>query len=460
MTHEEKIKDIVGQIKTRAAAGQPVIFIKKSISHLVPRKEPKQKLPKINISELTGILEINVQNKTCIAESGVTFINLVKATLPLGFVPYVVPELKNITVGGAVSGCSIESMSYKYGGFHDSCLEYEIITGDGQIISCSREKNPDIFEMIHGSYGTLGLLTKIKFKLYPAKPFVKTTYVKFSAFDEFWKFFTERCRVGDYEFVDAIIHGPDKLIACLGNMVSQAPYLSSYEKEKVFYKSTLEKKEDYLTAEQYFFRYDTECHWLSRAIPVLEWRAVRKVFGRFFLGSDNMIRWSKRLAKISLPAGAQNLPPILAAGKLLHYKKRPDVIVDVFIPNGKFPEFWKWYEKVFDFFPLWIVPYKMPGGVYPWVNPEHAKKTGENFFIDAAIYGKKNTALEVDYSELMENKVFELGGIKTLISRNHYSSARFAEIYNLKLYSRIKQKTDPNNAFGTVFDRMVKKQRN
>ncbi|PIT88220.1 MAG: hypothetical protein COU29_03050 [Candidatus Magasanikbacteria bacterium CG10_big_fil_rev_8_21_14_0_10_36_32] len=460
MTHTEKINNITKQITIQTATGKPFAFVKKSVSHVVPNNNQKIKTTKINIGELTDILEINVSEKTCVVESGVTFINLVKATLPLGFIPYVVPELKNITIGGAISGCSVESMSYKYGGFHDSCLEYEIITGDGKIINCSKTKNSDIFEMIHGSYGTLGLLTKIKFKLYPAKPFVKLSYINFSSFDEFWNFFTNQCHTGNYEFIDAIIHAPDKLVACLGNMITQTPYLSSYEKENVFYKSTLKKQEDYMTTEQYLFRYDTECHWLSRAIPILEWRAVRKVFGRFFLGSDNMIRWSKRLNKISLPLAVQNLPPVLAAKKFLHYKKRPDMIVDVFIPKTKFPTFWQWYKEYFDFFPLWIVPYKMPNGIYPWINYKHTAKNDENFFIDAAIYGKKNTALEIDYSDLMENKVFKLGGIKTLISRNHYSPTRFAEIYNLKLYNSIKQKTDPTNSFGTVFERMVTKQKN
>ena len=57
-----------------------------------------------------------------------TFVDLVAATLRHGLVPIVVPELKTITIGGAVAGCSIESMSFRYGGFHDTCLEYEVIT--------------------------------------------------------------------------------------------------------------------------------------------------------------------------------------------------------------------------------------------------------------------------------------------------------------------------------------------
>ncbi len=462
MTHEEKIKTISEQIILKNTLGRKIAFVKKSVTHVVPNAGVKKTGEKIYIGDLDQIIQINTDDKTCTAESGVTFYDLVQKTLPLGLVPYVVPELKGITIGGAVSGCSIESMSYKYGGFHDSCLEYEIIAATGEILTCSRENNPELFEMIHGSYGTLALVSKLKFKLYPAEPFVKMTYEKHDNFEEFYRSLLHHCEQADYTFVDAIIHGTDNLVICLGEYAANAPYISNYEKENIYYKSTDKKNEDYLPTSQYFFRYDTECHWLSRTIPPLEWTAVRKFFGKFFLGSDNMIRWTERLKKISLPAEAQNLPPLRAAEKFLNYKKRPDVIVDVFIPSKKFTDFWAWYKKEFNFFPLWIVPYKMPRpkadkvGLYPWINPVHAMKSGESFFIDTAIYGKKNCEADRDLAKMLEDKVFELGGIKTLISKNYYSRERFAEIYNLALYDRIKQKTDPKNLFGTVYERMVK----
>lgn len=458
MTHREKIQIIAEKISMAAHNKQKIVFAKKSTSHTVPNvKRGKQnESVKINVGNLTQIISIDRNEKTCTVESGITFQNLVAEILPLGFAPYVVPELKGITAGGAVSGCSIESMSYRYGGFHDSCLEYEIIDATGKIHTISRENDPELFEMIHGSYGTLGFLSKIKCKLYPAKPFVKMTYEKFDNFDDFYRSLMDHCARADYTFIDAIIHDPKKLVICLGEYADTAPYESNYEKEKIFYKSTAELNEDYIRTKQYFFRYDTECHWLSRAIPILEWKTARKFLGKFFLGSENMIRWSRRFTDISLPVQAGKLPPVRAAEKFLHYKNRPRVIVDVLIPNKNFPEFWKWYEKDFDFFPLWIVPYKMPRGAYPWVNPEHVAKTGEDFYIDAAVYGKKNTILEIDYSQLIEDETFKLGGIKTLISKNNYTPERFAEIYNLELYNRVKQKTDPDNLFGTVFEKLVK----
>ncbi len=436
MTHAEKTQNIAAQIKACTRTGAPIVFTKKTVSHFVPGPEEHRIQPQIYIGDLTEILEIDEANQICIAEAGVTFSDLVKKTLPLGLMPFVVPELETITVGGAVSGCSVESMSYKYGGFHDSCLEYELVTGAGEIMTCSPEQDADVFEMMHGSYGTVGVLTKLKFKLCPAKPFVKMSYPKFDNFAGFWQFLQARCEAGDHPFVDAIIYNKDKFTVCLGEMADSAPYVSDYSYLNIYYKSAWEKTEDYLRTEDYFFRYDADCHWLSRSFPLLEWKIVRLLFGKLFLGSTNLIKWAKRLAGIK------------------NTKKRPDVVVDVFVPSEKFSEFYGWYEKDFNFYPLWIVPYRMPH-CYPWINPAHLAAGAGDLFIDCAVYGKKNNDSRIDYSKLIEDKIFDLGGIKTLISRNHYTEERFWRIYNRPAYEAVKTKTDPDNTFGTVYQRMI-----
>jgi hypothetical protein len=149
-----------------------------------------------------------------------------------------------------------------------------------------------------------------------------------------------------------------------------------------------------------------------------------------------LIAWSDRLRSI------------------MRMKKRPEVIVDVFIPSINFKEFFKWYESDFDFFPLWIVPYRAPE-MYPWLADEHQKKMGNGFFIDCAVYGKINNHKEIDYSELLENKTIELGGIKTLISRNHFDKETFWSVYSKPRWEAAKTKLDPGNLFGDLYARFA-----
>jgi hypothetical protein len=38
--------------------------------------------------------------------------------------------------------------------------------------------------------------------------------------------------------------------------------------------------------------------------------------------------------------------------------ERPNVTVDTFVPFSKLLDFFAWYERAIDFFPVWIVPYR------------------------------------------------------------------------------------------------------
>ncbi len=431
-THEAKVRALAAQVLECARLGQTVRPVKKGVSHVVPiPDDPKSRIQPIDISALDQILSIDAKAGLCVAEPGVSFSRIVDATLPLGLVPTVVPELEGITVGGAVAGCSVESMSYKYGGFHDSCVEYEIVTGDGEILTCSRDVEPDVFEMIHGSYGTLALLTKLTFRLVPATPYVRMEYRTYTTLEAFHADLLQRCRDDDYDLVDGIIHGPDQFVLCLGTFVDDPPYVSDYRWLNIYYKSTAARTEDYMATKHYFFRYDAECHWMTKTVPPMEWKPVRFLIGKWLLGSTNMIRTSRRLESV------------------YRMKRRPDVVVDVFIPNRNFPKFFHWYEKEFAFWPLWIVPYK--ARAYPWLDDAHVERMSDEFMIDCAVYGKPNSAPDVDLSKVLEDKTYELNGFKTLISRNHHAEDRFWSVYSKPRYTAAKARLDPRGTLPHLF---------
>ena len=121
MNHADKVIRVCEFLKNRKSKA-PLSLKKKAVSHEVPKPGDKKFTDeKIDLSDLNEILSVDAKKRICVAEPGVTFVDLVDATLKHGLVPIVVPELKTITIGGAVAGCSIESMSYKHGGFHDNC---------------------------------------------------------------------------------------------------------------------------------------------------------------------------------------------------------------------------------------------------------------------------------------------------------------------------------------------------
>ena len=435
-SHDGDVERIARAVRARRAAEGPVRIDKGGVSHFVPVPgDPRRRAARIDIAPLHRVLEIDRDGGRCVAEPGAPFADVLRATLKRGWMPAVVPELEGITLGGAVAGCSVESSSHRHGGFHDGCLEYEILTGEGEVITCSPARDPLIFDMIHGSYGTLGILTQLAFQLVPARPYVRMEYRHFTDFDSFQADLLAQCRGGDADFIDAILHGPRSFVVCLGRSAATAPYVSSYRWLDIYHRSTRERREDYLTTYDYCFRYDTECHWMTQTVPLLTSRPVRLAAGKLVLGSTNLIRWSHRLER------------------LLGKKRRPDVVCDVFLPARRFEELYRWHERSLGYFPLWVVPYRVPR-MYPWVAPAHAARMADDLLIDCAIYGMPNGDPDVDLSEVLERKVFELDGIKTLISRNHYSVDRFWEIYNRPLYDEVKRRLDPSGVFGDLYQKV------
>ena len=430
LTHEQKIKRIIHQLKTRKSTN-PVSLKKKAVSHQVPKPRDKRYSDeKIDISDLNKIISIDAENKICIAEPGVTFVDLVRATLKHSLVPIVVPELKTITIGGAVAGCSIESMSYQYGGFHDTCLEYEVITAPGEVLTCTPDnENKLIFQMVHGTFGTLGIISKLKFRLIPAKPLVKVSYEKYRTFDEYkaaiWKHFQKK----DVDFMDGIIHSPREYVLSLGNFVDEAPYTHSYDWMRVYYKSTQQRKRDYLKTADYFFRYDRG---VTNVTP-------KSFLGRLFFGkfvNSTRVLWiAEKFHKI--------IPP-----------KQIPITLDVFIPFSKAGDFMEWYRKEVNFFPLWCVPYKR-ARKYEWISSQFWQQTKDELFLDLAIYGMKKNR-DKNYYKILEDKLMNLGALKTLISTNYYLESDFWKIWNKENYDEVKRRTDPHNIFRDLYTKTCK----
>jgi hypothetical protein len=429
-THVEKVKRIVQQLQKHDKS-KPVSLKKKAVSHEVPKLKDKRRYDeKIDMSDLTEIIRIDPEAMTCEAESGVTFVDLVKATMKYSLVPIIVPEFKTITIGGAVAGCSIESQSFKYGGFHDTCLEYEVITAEGEVLTCTpTNENSLVFQMVHGTFGTLGIISKLKFRLIPAKKFVHVTYETYTNLEDYKKAIQRRYKNKDADFMDGIIHNTSEYVLSIGNFVDEAPYSNKYEWLKVYYLSTKKRSEDYLKTPDYFFRYDQG---VTNVGPTSF--LGRLFFGRLFY-STSKLKIAEMLHKF-LP---DDLVPIT---------------VDLFIPYKNMTRFMEWYEKEIKFFPLWVVPYR-PARDYDWINSDYMNKIRDGLFIDLAIYGMKKVKGKNIYRKIEEG-LFESEGLKTLISDNHYTEDEFWSIWNKDNFMKVKSKTDPSNIFRNLYTKTCK----
>jgi hypothetical protein len=224
-----------------------------------------------------------------------------------------------------------------------------------------------------------------------------------------------------------MIHAPYELVLCAGSFVDEAPYAHRYDWTRVYHRSTRERREDYMRARDYFFRYD---HGVTNVHP----RSFlgRLLFGKLF-GSSQLL-WL-----------AERLHPFLGRGS-----RRPDVTLDVFIPSSRVPRFMEWYGRAVSHFPMWCVPYRRVRD-YEWLSPSFYGGLGDDLLLDLGIYGCKQPETGPDLYEAIEQELLAIGGMKTLISHNRFSERDFWRIWNKDNYDLAKAIGDPKNVFRDLY---------
>src|SRR3989440_4730826 len=261
-----------------APAGAPVRLAKRT-SNLF-RFRDRARGPALDVRRFDTVLSVDPQARVADVQGMVTYERLVDATLPHGLMPLVVPQLKTITLGGAVAGLGIESTSFRNGLPHESVRELEILTGDGRVVVARADnEHADLFHAFPNSYGTLGYALRLTIELEPVRPYVHVEHVKFATARECVAALTEACTGGRYDFVDGTVFSPDEQYLTLGSFVDEAPEVSDYTGMDVYYQSIPRRTEDYLTTHDYLWRWDTDWFWCSRAFGV-QHPLVRRLLAR------------------------------------------------------------------------------------------------------------------------------------------------------------------------------------
>src|SRR6201999_1200303 len=167
----------------RSIPATSAVRLAKPTSNLF-RARTKRDARGLDTSGLTGVLSVDPENHTADVAGMCTYADLVPATLPYGLSPLVVPQLKSITLGGAVTGLGIESASFRNGLPHESVLELDILTGAGEMVTSSADQHTELFRAFPNSYGTLGYSTRLRIELEPVAPFVALRHVRFHSLPE------------------------------------------------------------------------------------------------------------------------------------------------------------------------------------------------------------------------------------------------------------------------------------
>ena len=131
----------------------------------------------LDTAVMNTIHEIDEAGETATVGCGVVWRDLVTATLTKGMIPRVLTNNLGVQISGTLSMAGLGVASFRYGAQADNAVELQVVTGQGEIVTCSREENADLFNVVRCGLGQFGVITRAKVRLRKCKATVRKYYL-------------------------------------------------------------------------------------------------------------------------------------------------------------------------------------------------------------------------------------------------------------------------------------------
>lgn len=102
------------------------------------------------------------------AMAGELWVDLLRATLAVGLAPRSWTDYLDLSIGGTLSNAGISGQTSRFGPQISNVLQLQIVTGEGEIITCDEHNQPDLYFGALGGLGQFGIITKARIILQPA----------------------------------------------------------------------------------------------------------------------------------------------------------------------------------------------------------------------------------------------------------------------------------------------------
>jgi len=424
-----------------AASAGVFALRKRTISNLF-RYTPRERASSgIDLAGFNRIIGLDPESRTLDVEGLTTYQDVVTFTLAHGLLPLISPELKHITVGGATVGIGIESSCFRHGFVHDGLVEAEVLLPDGRIVLCRADNEyADLFHALPNSYGTLGYILRARIRLMPARRFVHLHCTPFSDLREFLDAMEQATHDASIDFIEGLCLERGSFRLMVGRMVDAVRETDDIVRDHIFYRLAAQRSDVYLTTYDYIFRYDPE--WFWNLPETFAYRLFRRFAPLAMRNSGFYSRYThtKNVLLAKLPGQPHaKLEPLIQdwevdwerAAELIKYGMR---------------------EVELDGKPWVVAPIRTPAT--PTLYPVPA----QTLYLNLGCYcqvRKVTGKPDYWYTRIMDNKCFELGGLKMLYSSSFLSREDFDRIYNGRAYAQLKAKYDTSQRAPTLYQKAV-----
>lgn len=414
----------------------------------------KQTMNRVDLSSLNHIIDINTSSGILHVEPMVGCNRLIDALEKQGMMLPIVPELGDLTVGGLVMGFGIETSSFKYGLFHQICLEYELLLPNGDVVTCTKENRySELYHAIPWSRGTIGFLLSVKVQILPMKKYCMLQYTPFTSRGPLLEALELATRGNGNDFVECIMYDRNSGVLLTGILTDDVQEPGSLHQigrfwSLWFYKhveSVLKNgfaRREYIPLKDYYKRHQRSLFWeMGDILPFGNHWLFRYTLGWLMPPKVSFL-------KASTPQSLHEL------------QKKNHVIEDYLVPMSELATLLNWLNGEIDFYPLWICPYKSQGEEYGFTNVNPNTKN-EPFYVDVGVYGVPERARSGNFNhtsfhERAEGVLRMINGYKGLYAQTHQSKEEFEVMFNHKEYRRVREKYSCVGKLPEVYDKVYK----
>ncbi|WP_214107128.1 FAD-binding protein [Acrocarpospora catenulata] len=124
--------------------------------------------------ELSGLAAVHeLEEDRVTVGAGILWSAVLDHTLPHRRTPPVLTDHLGLSVGGTLSTGGVGGSTFRYGLQIDNTYEVQVVTGEGELLTCSRWRNRDLFGAVLGGLGQSGLIVRATVRLVPAPSHVR-----------------------------------------------------------------------------------------------------------------------------------------------------------------------------------------------------------------------------------------------------------------------------------------------
>lgn len=119
----------------------------------------------VSTAALTHMQSFDAVNGVLVCQAGVSLAQILEVFVPRGWFLPVTPGTRFVSVGGAIASDVHGKNHHLYGCFSECLDQFDLLLGDGRILTCSRNENAELFRATCGGMGLTGLILSATLRL-------------------------------------------------------------------------------------------------------------------------------------------------------------------------------------------------------------------------------------------------------------------------------------------------------